>query len=125
LGLGYASNSPASEFMANWCRPAQSRRRRVDVTARCNSPAWLRTTHGLSPARSFQDQLAAVRVSHHVAAIRESLPPRLRVGLVVLLRVKTHCLCGHLRAFCQSAQAGFSAKKRRGTRMLAKTRLPL
>ncbi len=40
-------------------------------------------------------------------------PSRLRVGLVVVLRVTAHGLCGHLRAFCQSARAGSTAKKNR------------
>jgi len=54
---------------------------------------------------AFEDQHAAVTVSHHGAAVRESFPPWLRVGLVVLLRVTAHCSFIHPRASGHSAQA--------------------
>lgn len=106
--LGGSRESPVTCLFLNSVLLFQRRysARRLAVIQR---PAFMQNR--IIRQRAFQDQPAAVRASHHGAAIRESFPPRLRVGLVMLLRVMAHCSCGHLRVFCQSAQAGSTAKK--------------
>ncbi len=90
-------------------RPARSlllARWRLAVTHR---PARTQNNGFGQPA--FQDQHAAVRICQHGAAVRESFPARLRVGLALWLWVTAHGSFAIFAPFANPCKPGSTAQK--------------